>query len=343
MFEKEPAIDSVRQIKAGKYRRYAGLKGREKLLGLPTLARNVRDVGRVVQGYGQARRMLKQLKPSGILIKGGFVGVPVGLAAAHLGIPFITHDSDSMPGLANRIIAKWAKLHATGMPTEFYASYPKDSMVYTGTPVAEEFKRVTDSAALSFRKDLELEDCKQVITIIGGSQGALQLNEDIVAIAGRLMQQHQDLGIIHIVGPAHETDMQQAYAQELLADERRRVVIKGFVPDVYRYTGAADVVVSRASATVVAELAVQAIATILVPGRLADNHQVVNAKHLADRHVALNVAYGDREGLYEALDDLLRHEGKRKTLSDNLGAMGKPKAATELAQLLIANFTGRAG
>jgi len=337
LFEEEPAIDEVRQIRAGKYRRYGGMSRLEKLKDLPTFARNVRDVGRVIKGYAQARKMLKELRPDGILIKGGYVGVPVGLAAAHLDVPFITHDSDSIPGLANRLIAKWAKLHATGMPAEFY-SYPKESMVYTGTPIASDFKPVTADDITAYRSDLGLVDCKQVVSIIGGSQGGSQLNEDIAAIAGRLMQQHHELGIVHIVGPAHETAMQHAYAEELLADERRRVVVKGFVPDVYRYTGAADVVVSRASATVVAELAVQNKATILVPGRLAGDHQVSNAKHLADSNVALHVAYADREGLYTAVDDLLRNSGKRKTLGDNLGAIAKPDAAKELAELLISNF-----
>ncbi len=337
MFEEEPTIDEVWQVKAGKYRRYAGLSRLQRLLDVPTFARNIRDVGRVVRGYGQARSMLKTLKPDGILIKGGYVGVPIGLAAAHLGIPFITHDSDSTPGLANRIIAKWAKLHATGMPTEFY-NYPKGTMVYTGTPIAAEFETLNTELVASYRTLVGVSDCKKVVTIIGGSQGALQLNEDIVALAGRLMQHHHDLGILHIVGPSHETEMLHAYAKELLANERRRVVVKGFVPDVYRYTGAADVVVSRASATVVAELAEQEVATILVPGQLADDHQSANAKHLTDSNMTLHVAHADREGLYDAIDDLLRNAGKREALATALGALAKPTAAKDLAKLLVSTF-----
>ena len=337
LFEEEPSIDEVRQIRAGKYRRYAGLSRIEKLTDIPTFARNIRDVGRVIKGYAQARKMLKELKPDGILFKGGFVGLPVGVAAGHLGIPFITHDSDSIPGLTTRLIAKWAKLHATGMPAEFY-NYPKDSVVYTGTPVSDDFKKVTKEDMDAYRKGLGLKGCKQVVTIIGGSQGGGQLNEDVVAIAGRLMQQHHDLGILHIVGPVHEPLMQLAYTKELLADERRRVIVKGFVPDVYKYTGSADVVVSRASATVVAELAVQQKATILVPGQLAGDHQTSNAKHLADSGRALHVDHADREGLHLAIDGLLRNEAKRKALAESLGKIAKPDAAKELAELLISNF-----
>jgi UDP-N-acetylglucosamine--N-acetylmuramyl-(pentapeptide) pyrophosphoryl-undecaprenol N-acetylglucosamine transferase len=337
LFQEEPAIDEVRQVRAGKYRRYAGLSRLQRMLDVPTVARNIRDIGRVVKGYTEARKLLKQLKPDGILIKGGFVGVPIGLAAAHLGIPFITHDSDATPGLANRVIAKWARLHATGMPVEFY-HYPKNMMVYTGVPVAADFMAVDTALQKTYRSELGLKDCKQVITIIGGSQGGLQLNEDVIAIAGQLMQHYHGLGIIHIVGAAYEQAMKRHYAEELLADERQRVVVKGFVSDVFRYTGAADIVVSRASATVVAELAVQGIATILVPGQLADDHQVVNAHLLDTAGAARAVAYADREGLYAALHNLLDDNQKRAALASSLAQMAKPAAARELAELLLKTF-----
>lgn len=263
--------------------------------------------------------------------------MPVGLAASHLKIPFITHDSDSTPGLANRIIARWAKKHATGMPTEFY-DYPKGSMVYTGVPISPDFKQVTAAMQAAYREGIGLGDCKQVVTIIGGSQGGSQLNEDVAGILGRIMQNHSDIGVVHIVGPQHEQTMQRLYARELLADERRRIIIKPFVPDVYRYTGAADVVISRASATVVAELSTQAKAVILVPGKLADDHQAANAQHLADSNMAVQVAYGDREGLHSATSSLLSGKEKREKLATTLHAMARPNAAKDLAELLINEF-----
>ena len=87
----------------------------------------------------------------------------------------------------------------------------------------------------------------------------------------------------------------------------------------------------------------QGTATILVPGQLADDHQSANAKHLADSNVVLQVAHADREGLYTALDDLLQHDNKRQALAKALNGIGKPKAATELAQLLYDNFQNKAG
>jgi UDP-N-acetylglucosamine--N-acetylmuramyl-(pentapeptide) pyrophosphoryl-undecaprenol N-acetylglucosamine transferase len=343
LFEEDPNIDAVYQVQAGKYRRYAGLSKVQRLLDIPTFARNVRDVGRVVHGYGQARRILKRLKPDGILIKGGFVGVPIGLAAVHLNIPFITHDSDTTAGLANRIISRWAYKHATGMPIEFY-SYPKKDTVFTGVPIRAEFVNVTSELRQKYRKQLGLENCKQVIGVIGASQGGTQLNDDIVHIVGRLMQLYPDLGLVHLTGPTHEQDVQRLYDKELLADERRRTVVKGFATDVFRYTGAANIVVSRASASVIAELAVQGIATILVPGQLAGDHQGINARHLAKAGVVLNVPYGDSEGLFSAIHQLLENSKRSESLAEGLHSLAKPYAAKDLAQLVITSFRkGQAG
>lgn len=295
---------------------------------------NVRDAGRVGVGVVAARKMLKRERPDVILIKGGFVGVPVGIAAAQLGIPFMTHDSDSTPGLANKIIGRWARLHATGMPAEYY-SYEKSTIRYTGVPIQEQYERVSVERQAEFKTELGLAGCSLVVCVIGGSQGGMQLNEDIGQIAGRLMQRHKGLGIVHIAGAAHEADMKRYYADELLSDERARVVVKGFANDAFRHTGAADVVVSRASATVVAELAVQAKAVVLVPGQLADDHQSKNARLLAESGRALMAPSGDAEALFEAVDMLLKVPSKRMELAKELHKVAKEHAAEELAELVI--------
>jgi UDP-N-acetylglucosamine--N-acetylmuramyl-(pentapeptide) pyrophosphoryl-undecaprenol N-acetylglucosamine transferase len=132
-------IDEVFLIQAGKLRRYHG-EGWRQLLDLPTMWKNIRDAGRVVVGLFQSFNLLRKIRPEVIFIKGGFVGVPVGLAAAVLRIPYITHDSDALPGLANRIIAPWAKKHAVGLPKEVY-SYPPDKTITVGVPLAHHPKK----------------------------------------------------------------------------------------------------------------------------------------------------------------------------------------------------------
>jgi UDP-N-acetylglucosamine--N-acetylmuramyl-(pentapeptide) pyrophosphoryl-undecaprenol N-acetylglucosamine transferase len=239
--------------------------------------------------------------------------------------------------MANRIISRWARKHATGMPSEFY-TYPKSSMVYTGLPLSSDFVEVTDALKQQYKEAIDLGECKQVITVVGGSQGGAQLNEDVAGIIGRIMQKNDSVGLVHVTGPLHEEVMKRRYAQELLADERRRIIVKGFVDDAFRYLGAADVVISRASATFIAELAVQGKAVILVPGKLADDHQATNARHLEENGAAVQVAYGDREGLYAATQSLLSSKEKREKLSMRLHQMAKPHATKDLAQLLMSEF-----
>jgi UDP-N-acetylglucosamine--N-acetylmuramyl-(pentapeptide) pyrophosphoryl-undecaprenol N-acetylglucosamine transferase len=333
LYRNEPSIKHIYQVRAGKYRRYAGLKWYQRLFDVRTLLLNIRDIFKTSSGYFEAKGLIKRLKPDILLIKGGFVGVPVGLAAHRLGIPFITHDSDSTPGLANRLISRWAAIHATGMPKELYR-YPQEKTVYTGIPVSNSFSKLTPKLKAEYRSDLGLGSCRQIITVIGGSQGASQLNEDMVTIVGRMMQKHEGLGLVHIAGKVHELTVRRHYESELLADERQRVVVKGFVADPAVHTGVADIVITRASATVLAELALQSMPAVLVPGRLASGHQDENAAYFSKAGAAVTVAYGDSEGLYRILDDLLTDPHRLKSLGDQLHKLAKPRAARELAELV---------
>jgi UDP-N-acetylglucosamine--N-acetylmuramyl-(pentapeptide) pyrophosphoryl-undecaprenol N-acetylglucosamine transferase len=333
LFENDANIARVIQVSAGKYRRYAGLKWYQRWFDIKTLLLNVRDVGRTLKGKRQARKLLKELRPDILLIKGGFVAVPMGLAAGSLGIPYITHDSDSTPGLANRLISKKAAIHATGMPAELY-SYPKDRTVYTGIPLSDKFQHVTAAMRDDYRKELGISE-DFVITVVGGSQGGERLNKDVVAISKNLMERFPSLGILHIAGEQKAEDTEAAYSAKLSDAEQGRVRVKGFVDNPQTYTGAADVVISRAGATVTAELALQGVPMIMVPGQLAGAHQAENADFFVAREAALKAEYGDSEGLFNAVISLLVDEDKRRKLALNLNAMAKPRAARELAELTL--------
>lgn len=333
VYTKSDDIDRLYQIPAGKYRRYAGQSRLQRLLDFETNILNIKDVFRTFRGYRQARRILKREKPDALLIKGGFVAVPVGIAAARLGIPFITHDSDSTPGLANRLIGRWAYKHATGMPKELY-TYPQEETIHTGIPVSKQFTEVSKKDLVALRQQLGLGACKAVITVIGGSQGGRQLNDDIVSVSRSLMNEMDDLGIAHIAGTAHVSSTTAAYKNTLTPDQMKQVVVKGFVDNPAVFTGAADIVVTRASATAIAELSIQKKAIIVVPGQLADSHQHKNADYLVSHDAAIQVASGDESGLKAALMSLLASPTQRTQFADNLHRLAKPHAAHDLAVLI---------
>lgn len=333
-----PYIDSVYTVRAGKFRRYHG-EGIKQVFDIPTLAKNIRDAVWVVVGSLQSYRLLKKLKPDIIFTRGGFVSVPVALAGRLCRIPYITHDSDAIPSLANRIIAKGARLHAVALPKEVYA-YPQDKMVSVGVPIQAEFHAVDSAQQVAYKQQIGLEKAGKLLFITGGGNGALSLNNAVAACVPALLESYQDLAVVHVAGRLHETAFVQKYDTLLKAEQRARVIVKGFVTELYAYSGAADVIITRAGATNLAEFAVQHKACIVVPNpALTGGHQLKNAKLLADRQAALSITEQELatqpESLERAVKHLLDNPKERQELAAQLGKLAHPNAAREAAMVLL--------
>lgn len=331
-------IDEVYTIRAGKLRRYHG-EGLKQLLDIPTVLKNIRDAFLTLVGIWQSFRLLRKLKPQVVFVKGGFVGVPVGLAAAALRIPYVTHDSDALPGLANRIIAPWAKVHAVALPKEIY-SYPPSRTVTVGVPLAHHFVPVTPELQRKFRKQIGLDQDAKVVLVTGGGLGAQRLNDAVISCVPELMERYPDLFVVHLAGRSLEVGVRQRYQQELRQRDYERVVVKGFVTNLYAYSGAADVVIARAGATSNAELAAQAKACVIVPNPLlAGGHQLKNAKVLSDRKAARMVSEEhlnhDHHALMPPLVDLLDHPDKAAALGKKFHDLVEPDSAERLSVVLL--------
>lgn len=333
--KQDPNIDAVYSIRAGKLRRYHG-EGAKQLLDLPTQLRNVRDVGYTVTGLSQSIRLLRRLRPDVIFTRGGFVSVPVGLAAAILHIPYITHDSDGTPSLANRIIAKWAAKHAVALPKDLYA-YPQGKTVTVGVPVSGHYKPVTADDKLSYRKELDIPADAKVLLVTGGGNGALPLNRAVIENAPQLFKRNEGLMIVHIAGRAFEAEARQGYEAALPKELASKVIIKSFVTDLYRYSGAADVIVARGGATTMAEFALQGKACLIVPHpglvwALRDSQILAKAGAIA---FLTEDQLEQEQRLAAVLTDLLTHESARHALSRTLATYARPDAAKQLAMLLL--------
>ena len=331
-------IDQVFTVRAGKFRRYHG-EGLKQLLDIATLFKNIRDFFYVLIGLVQSRRLLKKIQPNIIFVKGGFVGVPVGLAAAQLRIPYITHDSDALPGLANRIISRWAKLHAVALPEEIY-KYPSNKTVTTGIPLQAEFKPVNSELKRKYREELKLPADAKVLFIIGGGLGSQNINNAVADAVPHLLSEFSDLRVIHATGRANQTEVNKKYSDTLSATAQTRLLVKDYIEDVYRYSGAADIVITRAGATNLAEFALQGKACIVIPSPfLTGGHQLKNAKYLADRKAALVIdekqLTDDPHRLAKQVSALLKNAQLRKEMGHELSNFAKPKATSELAQLIL--------
>lgn len=267
------------------------------------------------------------------------MGVPVGLAAAMLHIPFVTHDSDSVPGLANRIIARWARKHAVGMPEELYA-YERSKTVTVGVPVVKNYEFVTPALQAQYRQELHIPATAQLLFVIGGGQGARSLNNALTTILPDLLQQFSDLYVVHGAGRANEAAVRAAYEASLSADAIKRVQVAGYLHDVYRYSGASDVIITRAGATNLAEFAVQGKACIVVPAPfLTGGHQLKNAAYLHEQQATEQVSEADLESrpqvLAQKITELLQNADYRQALGKKFTTFGHPQAAQELAALLL--------
>lgn len=332
------AIDQVFSVRAGKFRRYHGA-GVGQLLDFPTVVKNIRDVWWIFIGIIQSYFLLRKLKPDCIFMKGGYVGAPVGLAAAWLHIPYITHDSDAIPGLANRIVAKWANLHAVALPKETYP-YPQAKTVTVGVPVQADFKPVTKELQQQYKRELGLDKFNKVLFITGGGQGSVRLNDALVSVVPTLLKQFSDLAVVHVAGQLQAQVVNEAYEKQLETADRNRVMVKGFISGLYRYSGAADAIVTRAGATTLAEFAVQHKACVIVPNPyLTGGHQLKNAQVLADRHAAICVSedqvLANPKDLETAIARVIGDADEQRELGEQLAQLAHPGAAKELAMLLL--------
>lgn len=238
-------------ISTGKFRRYLDVK-------------NLTDPFRVIKGYSEAKKYLKEWKPDVVFSKGGFVSVPVVRAAASLKIPCIIHESDMTPGLANKLCFPVAKKICCNFP-ETYETLPANKAVLTGTPIRKELSQGNKLAGLEL---CGFTANKPVIMVIGGSLGAANVNKAVRDALPQLLEQFQ---VVHLCGKDKLDNLlltTPGYKQfEYLKDELK---------DIFAM---ADIVISRAGANAICELLALRKPNILIPLPAASSRgdQILNA------------------------------------------------------------------
>ncbi|HVO86410.1 MAG TPA: glycosyltransferase [Candidatus Binatia bacterium] len=324
-------FDRVFYINAGKFRRYHDDSLWRKLTDFKTIALNIRDFFRLLTSIGSAYRILSRVKPDALFSKGGFVSVPVGLAARIKGIPIITHDSDAIGGLANQIVGRWATVRASGMPSD------EPGVRYVGIPLDAHIAAISAPDQKTFKKQLDIPKDAKLLLLTGGGNGSVHLNQLLVSAAPQLLSQDANLYIAHMTGHQHLQATEHAYQRALTPEQQRRVLRRDFVSDLYKYSAAADLIISRAGATVIAEFAVQGKACIIIPSPfLAGGHQLKNAKVLADADAAVILSEdADATDLIVLVQKLLADSARREQLAKNLHGLSKSDAAEELAKIII--------
>lgn len=264
-------------ISAGKLRRYFSLK-------------NLTDPFKVVGGVFQARRIISRVKPDVVFSKGGFVSVPVVIAAKGKA-PIVAHESDYTPGLANKITAKLAdKVCVTFEDT---LKYVGEKGVHTGTPIRPELYRGDRQRGLDFAG---FSGERPVLLVMGGSQGAQAINDALRAALPKLTRMFD---IIHLCGRGKldESISEPGYVQyEYISDE---------LPDLF---AAADIILSRAGANAIFEFLALAKPALLIPLPLSASRgdQILNAGYFARKGYAMTMDQGGLtpDSLFDGICDL---------------------------------------
>ncbi len=312
----------VRFVATGKWRRYFSFQ-------------NFTDLFKIPFGFLQALWHLLWFMPDAIFAKGGSASVPVVLAAWLYRIPIILHESDAEPGVSNRFLGRFVSRIAISYEGAF-RFFPKEKTALIGNPIRKEITEGNVSEALEtffLRADAAL------ILVLGGSQGAQIINEHLLPILPALIEKGYQ--IVHITGEANfETIVQVAkeYGLDVAKGPYRPVPFLGAKPlaDLYK---AAQVVISRAGAGTIAELAANQKAVILVPlSNAANNHQRMNAYELAERGAVkvLEEANLTEHLLIENIEEVLMDKELRESMGAALYPFYHPQAADQIAEALVA-------
>lgn len=280
-------------------------------------------------------------RPDVVIGFGGYVSIPVGFAAVLRGVPLVLHEQNSVPGLANRVLSRWAvRVALTYMESAPLLSHP-DRTEVTGNPVRS---AVADSRRDEGRRALWLPPAGLVLLVFGGSRGARHLNSALVALRDRLIAV-DNLSVLHVAGAAEAATVRDALAAAG-GDAGGRWQVLEYLDDMGSALASADLVVARAGATSIAEITALGLPAVLVPYPYAtDDHQTKNARTMVAHGAAELIADADldRERFGDVILAILGDATLRATMSDASRALGRPDAADHVVRLLRATVAAHSG
>ncbi|MFJ5120966.1 UDP-N-acetylglucosamine--N-acetylmuramyl-(pentapeptide) pyrophosphoryl-undecaprenol N-acetylglucosamine transferase [Kitasatospora sp. NPDC088548] len=299
-------------------------------------AANIRDMGRVPLGAVQARKIVADFAPDAVLATGGYVAVPVSLAARLCHRPLVIHEQTVRLGLANRQLARHATRFAVS--SESTLSLLTESVravtVVTGNPVRPEVLTGHPEKAIQTLGLHGFDRSLPTVYVTGGAQGSAQINTLVRDILPWLLER---ANVVHQCGPANVAGLEPT-AWALPGALAARYLLTGYVgPELPDVLALADVVLSRSGAGTIAELTALGKAAVFVPlASSAGNEQAHNARHLADAGAAVALL-GEvtAEGLRQAVEPLLTDPIRRAATAERARVYGRPDAAERLVDVVL--------
>jgi UDP-N-acetylglucosamine--N-acetylmuramyl-(pentapeptide) pyrophosphoryl-undecaprenol N-acetylglucosamine transferase len=289
------------------------------------------------QSWHAARKIFQSRPPQAVLAMGGFTSAPPVLAARKYGARTFLHESNAIPGRANRFLARFVDEAFVGFPGAA-ARLRARKVTTTGTPVRPQFQPGNPAPC---RAAFRLESNRPTILVMGGSQGAGGINEIILSALSSLGNRSSTWQWLHLAGPKDVEKMEQAYAKHGF-----KAVVKPFLAEMDLALGAATIAVSRAGASSLAEIAAVRLPSVLVPyPAAADNHQFFNAQAFEATGAArlLEQKNATSEKVAALLNELIEGPAARAKIQTALAQWHSPKAAEQIAEIMLAAITRQPG
>jgi UDP-N-acetylglucosamine--N-acetylmuramyl-(pentapeptide) pyrophosphoryl-undecaprenol N-acetylglucosamine transferase len=281
------------------------------------------------KSYGAAKRLFKTNRPDAVLAMGGFTSAPPILAGKRLGAQTFLHESNTIPGRANRWLS-WAVNHAFVGFQSAAERLNNRKVTITGTPVRTSFKR---RDAGSCRAQLGFDPQRPLLVVMGGSQGASGINDLVIKSLPMLAKLAPNLQWFHLAGPKDSQKVKEAYESLKV-----KAVVHSFFSAMEFALGAASAAISRAGASSLAELAAMRVPSVLVPYPAAtDNHQLHNARAFEETGAAriLEQKGATADAVAEQIADIVNCSTTRQKMQNALAQWQAPRAAEEIADAML--------
>ncbi len=282
---------------------------------------------KLIAGTLQALSLIGHRRPAGLLTTGGFVSGPVAVACWSRRVPIVVYLPDIEPGRAIKFVARFAsKIAVTAEDSRKY--FPADKTIVTGYPTRADLAQADRLTAL---RHFDLDPQRKTLLVFGGSKGARSINRALEQIADRVLSDHQ---IIHITGSL-DIDEVRARRESLPDTLKSRYHVFEYVHEMGLAFAAADLVVSRAGASILGEYPLLGLPSILIPYPYAWRYQRVNAALLVARGAALQLDDATLNvTLLPTIERLMKDEAQLETMRAAARALGRPDPAQALVKVI---------
>ncbi len=301
---------------------------------LSAVKHNLGTIKHVIEAQREAKRILREFQPNAVIGTGGYVCYPVLMAATKLGIPTAVHESNALPGLTTRLLAKHVDCVMVGFE-ESRQHYPRTERVaVTGTPVRGEFGCHTRESA---KAELGIPPEEPLVVSVWGSLGARYMNE-VVTDMLPLMKGQQEFRLIHAIGKQYQDAVTEKLSRAQLDPAACNAELRGYIYDMPRVMAAADLVLCRAGASTLAELAYMGKPVIIVPSpNVTNNHQEKNARVLEAAGGAKVLLEGgfDAATLLAEIRSLLAEPKKLSEMARAMAELSVPDATDKICDMVL--------